>query len=149
MKKQKKLRASGALVIFAVLFLLSACGVFTPYDPPVTAHFLINDYDTIQLTITEGSKEINVTLIKSSKIQDLHVKWEFEDPDTRMANISIKTENGTELSSPWSIQRTTNFILTLTPLHTGSINYFYIEVYNDDDPTKFLALCQIPIIVNP
>ena len=147
MKKQNILRASGVLVIFAVLGLLSACNSFTPFDPEGVS--LSPDKDTISAKLDTPGK-VKVSVFKSSKTQDAYiVKWDVWDPEPADCNITVKVrpEDGDDIpTDTYPVMRKTNLIFTVSAEQVGTATLF-IKVYYDDED-YVLDYCSIPIIVS-
>ena len=116
MKKQNILRASGALLIIAVLALLSACEVFTSYEP--VARFL-----SVGMT---DENVYTVTVLKSSKSKTHYsLSWDIEE-----GTVSVKTEYGDECTSGINILNTTTYTFTVTDVTSDTC--LFIDIRNDD-----------------
>jgi len=99
MKKRNTLRALGALVIFTVLGLLSACESFSPYEPKG------GRIEFFEADENDDGPFITVIVIKSSKLPDYSIVW---TPET----VTATTDNGIPFGNDGPIRSTTTLIFT-------------------------------------
>jgi hypothetical protein len=146
MKKRNLLRASGILVILAVLGLLSACDNFIPYEPGLKGGRLILD----KYTISDGDP-VRVTVVISSKKNESYylLKWghnEAGDASDITVTIDKACSSGgtpTIVTSPADVPETTTYIFTLSDTST-SYEDLFIEVLKDDDYDP-IDYCEVTI----
>jgi hypothetical protein len=110
MKKRNLLRASGIMVVLAVLGFLSACDNFIPYEDFKEGHLILS-----KNTISEDDP-LSVTVAISSKIKDrpsLSLEW---DPVTGVHVTQICEFGGTPTpeTSPVEVTETTTYIFKTT-----------------------------------
>ena len=149
MKKRNILRASGALLIFAVLGLFSACDVFTLYEP--VGRFSSLDKDRISLSVN-GEEEITVTVYISSKIEEPYiVVWVFSDAG--IAKVSKVTRNDEEVYteansfSQVNINQTTETTLIFTVKGVSTGNTKLTLVVRKEDVNEQTDKCEVSISV--
>ena len=154
MKKRNILRASGALLIFAVLGLLSACKNFFTYEPE-GARFS-SELVTISMHKSEPPKKVNITVFKSSKkINDIYVvTWEFDR--SGVAKVIVSPEDGDDLPETdfsYSIKRKTNLIFTVSAIEIDAVPVTLSILIYDSDPSdpdaSILDMCEVIITVEP
>jgi len=126
MKKRNTLRALGAVVVFAVLGLLSACESFEQYEPEGgRIEFIdmgVNDAGDIFQTFI---------VIKSSKLPEYSIYW---TPDT----VTATTDNGRPFGNNGTISSTTTLIFTGTTEDSDDLKIYLDDIcmypYDPYDP---------------
>jgi len=129
MKKRNILRASSALLIFAVLSFLSACeGVFEQYEP--VGH-LSSDYDTIY-----KDQDFEVKVLLSSRIKEPYsVLWNFLKDDEYISItegiVDVKSDGKdfgkTPVPGQDYVTKRTTLTFTVKTVPDG-VNKLFIEV---------------------
>jgi len=130
MKKRNLLRASGILVILAVLGFLSACDNFIPHNPEPGGSLIFDIDIDGPLVLNTGTGGIfTVKVIISNKIEDEQITWSLEPSGVVFVTVINSRDNSLFESGDKAVS--TTLLFTVAPLKAGTTT-LTISFYEKD-----------------